>query len=474
LWTWDPRADVVAWDERMDAIFGVDRETAPRTYAEFRRFVHPEDVSVVDGRIASSWGTVTTAEYRIVRRDGGVRWIHTRGVTLRDGNGEMVKVMGGGLDVTERRSVDERLREAQRAEVIGKLTAGFAHNFNNLLMTILPNIELARCTPERSDEHLRAAQLGAERAAEIVRQLLVLAGKQPASSREPRSIAPLVERTLEIFGGTLDRRVALSVAVDGGASRVSVDPSQLEQVLLNLLMNARDAVRGVMSPRIEVRLDVTAEADKSWVSIRVGDNGTGLDAKTRARLFEPFFTTKGPLGTGLGLATAKAIVRDHGGEIRCESAPGAGTTFTVLLPTVPDAEVRERPAARPTPAVSIGARILLIDDERTVLASTAALLREGGYEVDTAASGAEGIERFSSRPEGYSAVLVDLSMPDMPGTVVCRAIREMNKEPPVLYFSGLPLDSLGEASGFVPKPATLATLVLHIESALASARSRTD
>jgi two-component system cell cycle sensor histidine kinase/response regulator CckA len=470
LWTWDALTDSIQWDDQMHAIFGAVRGSGPKRGADYFALIHPEDRPEVERRLQKAMrGKIASTEYRIVRPDGQVRWVHVRAVTLCDASGRLERLMGGTLDVTERRSVDERLREAQRAESIGRLTAGFAHNFNNLLMTILPNLELASRSPEKAQECLHLARLGAERAAEIVRQLLVFAGKRTMSPRVPQMIPRLIERTLEIFRAMLGPGVELELTSDGELPRVSGDASQLEQVFLNLLLNARDAVRGVAAPRIAVVVESAVVEDHPYVHVRVTDNGVGVDEATRARLFEPFFTTKPPgEGTGLGLTSALAIVRDHGGELWCDSRAGAGATFTVRLPCLSELEDETPPRLD----LCRGCRVLLIDDDRAVLSSTAALLREGGHEVDTATSGAEGLRLFGATRGRYDAVLVDLSMPDMPGTAVCRTIRERAPDQPVLYFSGFPVEELGDADGFVSKPVDIDTLRTRIAIAIAARRER--
>jgi signal transduction histidine kinase len=283
---------------------------------------------------------------------------------VRTERGEMV--VGAVFDVTERRELEERQRATQRLEVVGQLTAGIAHNFNNLLMGIVPSLEMAsKAAPAELLPLLQVAEQSAQRAASVVRQLMTYASRNHARSRRNEAMVPLVEGVVAFCRTTLDRRIALDLRCED-AGYADVDPFQIEQALLNLLINARDALDegGAAAPSIQVVVEgVAAGAPEleghtgahagahtgahtgahagahtgahtgEWVAIRVVDNGIGMDAATAQRIYEPFFTTKpAGKGTGLGLATTQAILRDHGGFVTCRSAPGQGAAFALYLP----------------------------------------------------------------------------------------------------------------------------------------------
>jgi two-component system cell cycle sensor histidine kinase/response regulator CckA len=288
---------------------------------------------------------------------------------------------------------------------------------------------------------------------------------------------------VEICQRTFDRRIELGVTLPEEPAVVVGDPTQLEQVLLNILINARDALMEaqVVAPR--VRIEVTRIAasaneiqahDLSWrgdgVSVRITDNGAGMSAQTRHRIYEPFFTTKDVgRGTGLGLSTSLAIVKDHGGAIDCASEPGRGTTFTLYLPTndARGAGAEETRAHSDTTRSESPDAILVVDDEETVRRPVEQMLQRAGYKVYSAASGREALELLGDAAilREVKLVLLDLSMPGMPGSVVRREIRAIAPHLPVAYFTGYAIDSAEEADGVLEKPVgyeQLTTLVRQL------------
>jgi len=337
LWTWDRATDVITWDDATCKLYGRAPGDVPRTFAEYAALVHPDDRERVAERVArgeaeGNW----EHEYRIVRSDGAVRWLFTR---TRIDRGDLV--LGALVDVTERKAAEDRQRTAQRMEIVGQLTAGIAHNFNNILMGMLPNLQLAaRNAPPALVPMLRDAQLAATRAAGVVHELMTYAGRSRPAMRRVLSVGPLVEQIVAFCRTTFDRRIDIAVSCRV-AAMADVDASQLEQAVLNLMINARDAVDdpAISAPCIAVTCETVTEGPEleghggAWVVIWVVDDGIGMDAQTLARIYEPFFTTKAiGKGTGLGLATTHAIVRNHEGFVRCRSSLGAGTAFALYLP----------------------------------------------------------------------------------------------------------------------------------------------
>jgi PAS domain S-box-containing protein len=478
LWSWDGERDEHTWDARMTEILGLTEP--PASVAAAKALVYPDDRSVVFERIALAqqgkpWGV---AEFRIVRPNGELRWVQVRGGVVRDEIGGALKVTGGALDVTERRAVEERLRQSQKLEAVGQLTAGIAHNFNNLLMAILPNLELAPLlAPAEATPLLDDARHAAERAAQLVRQLLVFAGKQRSAQHTVQFVGPIVDRVLSICRGTFDRQLAIESSAAEGLPPVAMDAGQVEQALLNVCLNARDAMADRAVRRLQVSVDpVPADSPElaqrapgphvAYVRIRIEDTGHGMDETTRRRVFEPFFTTK-PVGkgTGLGLATAYAILKAHEGWIAVESTPGTGSVFSLYLPS---AEGRPTSPEVDEDALPVGGtgRILVIDDEAMVRQVVARILGDGGYDVETAGGAREGLERFEREPEGFDLILLDLSMPDGSGRDVCIAIKERRPEQRVLYFSGYAVEDAPEADGVVPKPIGAASLLAEVGRAI--------
>jgi signal transduction histidine kinase len=367
-------------------------------------------------------------------------------------------------------SRERQLRQAQTMEAIGQLTAGIAHNFNNMLQGIMGNIFLATqeaaSVPQR--EMLESADLAARRAAAMVRQLLTFA--HPGSQRRVESIEPSARLAdvLEMGQRTFDRRIELTLEVEADLPEIEMDVGQFEQIALNVLINARDAVADLQerTPHIHVAMDkyIDADTDRAYLRIRTEDNGIGMDEKTSERIFEPFFTTK-PVdkGTGLGLSTVYSIVQKQGGRIDCESQLGVGTIFSVFLPLLGDSA---RQVAAIDPEALVGGVVLVIDDEDSVRNSTMNILQYYGYEVRVASDGIEGLELF--RQERPDLVLLDLSMPRMSGREVLKEMRQIDPHIKVLLFTGYATDEeeFGHSVGVVHKPFMAADLIAAITQAM--------
>jgi nitrogen-specific signal transduction histidine kinase len=400
---------------------------------------------------------------------------------IRSDGKEMV--LGATFDVTERRARDEGLRASQRLEAIGQLTAGIAHNFNNILMGLLPNLELAaRLAPAELVPLLREAAHSGERAANVVRQLMTYAGRNQKSARRVEAIGPLVERTVAFCRTTFDKGIALDVHC-GDRALAAVDASQLEQALLNPLINARDALesRPHGAPCIVVVVETIAPGSPElegrpgpWVCVRVTDNGVGMDVATVQRVFEPFFTTKeAGKGTGLGLATTQGIVRDHDGFVTCRSEPGRGTTVAMYLPAIPVERIAPEPShsTAPPPRIPDGARatILLVDDEEPIRRIVARVLRESDFDVETAASGEDAIARIAdaSVASRISAVLLDVSMPGMSGPQLRVRLRDLLPHARVVFLTGYPYQAGGEDT-VLDKPLSGDKLVSTLRNLLAT------
>ncbi len=319
-------------------------------------------------------------------------WWQTTLVPLRRGE-KVVAVMAIGHDTTERKRLEDGLRQAQKMEAIGQLTAGIAHTFNNILLGILPNLPRSMAdASEPQRRRLRDAEAAAWRAAELIRQLMVFARRRPEASHRPLDLLEVVRSITDLCAEAFGR-VAIALETEGELPPVAGDAAQLGQVFLNMLVNARDACeRGADEGRIRILIstldagapalaDLPALAQRQVAVVTVSDNGCGMDDEVRQRVFEPFFTTKEPgRGTGLGLATAYAIVDEHHGVIRCASQPGGGATFTVYLPASSGvvAAAVEEPAGHLPSGTEV---VLVIDEDELVRQSVADALGWKGYTV---------------------------------------------------------------------------------------------
>lgn len=381
------------------------------------------------------------------------------------------------------RAPEEPGRDAQRLEALGQLSAGVAHNFNNVLTAILPNLELALKEVRPSTaELLQNARDAALHAAGLVRQLMRFA-RPREECPSPLDVNSLVRTTVQLCRATFDRSIQLEVVPAREPQPVALERNQFEQTLLNLLLNARDAVSeaSVGDPRVCVQVSTVPaenvalsanglEASQPHVLVSVVDNGTGMSEETRQRIFEPFFSTKeGGRGSGLGLSTARSIVDELSGAITCRSAPGAGSRFDVFLPLSkqPSAEQPEDSTA----PQGRREKILLVDDEKPVRTAVARLLERRGYRVQVAADGPSALAHFAGgrASHRFDLILLDLSMPGMPGRQVLGELRRLAPKTPIAYLTGYPQES-GNADAWIEKPVVGDQLMHVVRSVLDAAR----
>ncbi len=467
--------------------------TAAELYADRslgREVIHPDDVAAVEARFsqAVALGTAQEGLFRWRRRgDQEYRWAQELVCPVRDARGAVESLQVVLQDITERQRLEEQLRHAQKMEAVGQLTAGIAHNFNNMLQGIMGNLQLAQLdAPPALRELLEDADAACQRTAGMVRQLMVLARRSETAARQRVDLRELIRDTVEMCRRIFDRSIDIRVDVADELPAVHGHAVQLQQVLLNLCLNARDALElsgksgrhlwlraRPLQPARQARPPHPRAKPGEYVAIEVADDGIGMDAETQAHLFEPFFTTKEVgKGTGLGLATTYAIVEDHGGWIECASQPGEGTTMAVHLPAAPALPARSS-RRRPT-RPGRGETLLVIDDEPPVRESTARLLVRLGYQVLTAADGQEGLRLFQQASPRVALVLLDLSMPGLSGPETLRALRESRPEIPVLLFTGYdqPETAALPVQGILRKPLRLRELQERIRRALDDSQRR--
>ncbi|MBA3938479.1 MAG: response regulator [Planctomycetes bacterium] len=401
---------------------------------------------------------------------------------LRDAHGRIVGVIGVAQDITANALLAERLRQAQKMEAVGQLAGGIAHDFNNLLTVIsgYGEIHLASIAvgdPRRVQvEHILAA---AGRAARLTRQLLAFSRRQVLLPRLV-DLNVLVRDLYRMLRRLLDTRIAVELQLCDQPCIVHADPSQLEQVLLNLAVNARDAMPdGGTLTLATARRDAIPDQPGDWVRLSVRDTGIGMDAETRGRIFEPFFTTKEVgKGTGLGLATVYGIVMQSGGHIGVDSAPGAGAAFTILLPRAEGQPPGDSAAPEALPTDQADGTVLVVEDSPDVRALTCDILASHGYEVLSASDGAQALPLYRANAGRIDLVLSDLVMPTMDGQELAARLVAEGWETPVLFMSGhaqrdlLPRGAPGAAIGFIEKPFTSLTLLRAVRTALAEHRDR--
>jgi PAS domain S-box-containing protein len=467
LWSWDLARDKVEWNERMHEIIGCDQVTSPADY--MKKLVHPDDRPLLEREIRlMRAGVPEYPAHRIVRpRDGSVRWVMAFGGSRRNESEPAEHLTGAMIDITGQRQLEEHLRAVQKMDAIGALTAGVAHNFNNMLAVIIPAVELALRTVKGNEQRLLAeAAHAAHRAADLVAQLMTFAGQRKPADRGAIHVSDVIERAVSMCQRAFDRQIEIAVTFEGVLPRVHGDAAGLEQVLVNALINARDAIVSAQpaNPRIVVRCSTVhtslpPHAPREHVRIAIEDIGIGMSDAVIGRLFEPFFTTKEPgKGTGLGLATSYAIVREHGGFISYESEERVGTTCEVFLPCS-GSEPAPPPSVPQLDGLRRRGRILVIDDEPAVRSVVSEALALDGHETLLAANGQEALARLEQEP-APDLILFDRSMPGWGPMRTLAEIRKRVPAVPVLFFTGenVPADERARVQGVLQKPLALGEL----------------
>ncbi|HEU4699681.1 MAG TPA: PAS domain-containing protein [Gemmatimonadales bacterium] len=479
VYDWEVASGRLTWNEGVFGVFGYPPEEPVDSYDWWEAHLHPDDRARVTRSLQQAFdggGQLWTDEYRFRRADGSWAAVYDRCIVLRDETGGVTRLLGSMLDVSERQDFEQQLRQAQKLEAIGQLAGGVAHDFNNLLTAIRCSAEfllagLAPGDPLRGD--VEQIEQATDRATSLTRQLLAFSRKQVI---QPQVLAAnaVVAETEQMLRRVIGEDIQLVTTLDPQAGQVRIDRGQLQQILLNLAINARDAMPeggalmietglAVLEPRPGRRhSDATAGPH---VRITVTDTGTGMDPAVQARIFEPFFTTK-PVGkgTGLGLSTVYGIVRQTGGRITVESDPGRGTTFSIYLPShqgagTPAAGARperpERPTAPPPPARSAGT-VLLVEDDRAVRVVVRRLLAARGFTVLEAKNGKEALRLAAEQPGTIDLVISDVVMPEMGGRELVDRLAVERPGLKVLLMSGY-------TQGTVARPEQLPAHVAFLE-----------
>jgi PAS domain S-box-containing protein len=443
-------------------------------------YVHADDLEVVRGMTARLLGSggVETVTYRVRRRDGHYIWFETTSQAVRDSKTGLVSdLLCVSRDVTERRRFEEEMRHAQKMDAVGQLAGGVAHDFNNLLTSIRGFSDiLARSVdpsdPRRKDiaEILKAT----ERAAGLTRQLLAFSKRQ-VLRLEAVSVNIVVDDMVKIVRRLLGDGIRIETDLDPQLWTIRADPGQLEQVFLNLALNARDAMPTGGEFRITTRNVGGGEgAAGRQVMIEVADTGIGMSDETRERVFEPFFTTKDPNGRpGLGLATVYGIVMQSGGHIAVDSAQGKGARFTIHFPATSEAAGALNGDASRAPRSSTGDTILVAEDNEGVRALTVRLLAEAGYKVFEGCDGVDALETLKSLPEPVDLLISDVMMPRMNGSELAQHFHRVQPGTPVLLMSGYMDEdtvrrSFSEPDAVLAKPFTADALFSRVRDLIGS------
>ena len=454
VWTYDVASDCFFCDAAVSALYALDpkRGAEGLSSQEFLANVHPQDRELLQKVMAGGLHRAgeLELEYRLVHPDGSVHWVMSRGHTYFDEGGKPVRRTGVGVDMTSQRQLEDQLRQAQKMEAVGQLTGGLAHDFNNLLTGMMGNLELLQMRLERgklddAERFILAAQGAGRRAASLTQRLLAFSRRQTLDPK-PADINRLIAGVEDLLRRTVGPTTDIEVVGAAGLWPAMIDATQLESAVLNLCLNARDAMPDGGRITIETAnkwLDDRAARARDlppgqYLSICVTDTGTGMSPETIERAFEPFFTTK-PIGqgTGLGLSMIYGFARQSGGQVRIYSEPGQGTTICIYLPRYAgDALLSEEEEAIATAAAASGETVLVVDDEATIRHLIDEVLDEQGYTVIGAADGAAGIKVLQSGAR-IELLITDVGLPNgMNGRQVADAARSLRPGLKVLFITG--------------------------------------
>jgi PAS domain S-box-containing protein len=466
---------ITYWNRGAERLYGRSAaEVLGKSATELLDRTPPAELAAA--RAALLRGGVWSGEARHVTRDGRELLVETRWTLVRDDAGRPRARLVVSTDVTQRRRLEAQVLRTQRLESVGVLAGGLAHDFNNLLTPMLMSVKLLRedrPADERA-ELVDTLQAGAERGAELVRKLLAFAGGADGS-RGPVAVRTVVKEIRSIVTHTFPKSIDLEVRLADDLRPVTADPTQLSQVLMNLCVNARDAMPGGGTLAITAENVTVGPGEPGlhpdarpgeYVRLTVADTGTGIDPSVLDRIFDPFFTTKGTgRGTGLGLATVQGIVHGHDGFVTVASTPGSGSRFDAYWPAVAEvrpADLTTTPPPPPAAPVPAGDRplVLVVDDEGPILHTARVALEADGYRVATARDGRAALDLYRQHREDVRAVVLDVMMPGMDGAATLAELSRLDPGCRVLLTSGLrltgPLADAARAGrvGFLPKPYT--------------------
>jgi PAS domain S-box-containing protein len=489
VWDWDIPARSIRYDERSVGMLGYTPAEAGPDAAWFESLMHPDDFPRVRKNLDDHFAGLTAfyqAEMRLRHKQGHWVWVLDRGrVIARDAAGNPLRACGTHLEITHAKELADQLRQAQKMESVGQLAGGIAHDYNNMLSVILGHTELAlaRTTPgDPLRDDLEAIQRAAERSALLTSQLLAFARRQTVAPRL-LDLNQVVAGLLDMLSRMIDEDIDLRWHPAPATCPVTIDPSQLDQILTNLAVNARDAIGGVGKLTIETAL---VEVDASYVErhaeavpgphvmLVVSDDGSGMDSTTLARIFDPFFTTKPRgKGTGLGLATVYGIVKQNGGFINVYSEPGRGTTFRIYLPRAAVQTVAPLPTPVAMPAVGATATILLVEDDPTLLLLARRMLENLGHRVLAAGSPGLALELAREHRDPIALLLTDVVMPEMNGRDLWQILARERPGLKCLYMSGYTANVIAHRGvldagvDFLQKPFTVQELAVKLQEVLA-------
>jgi PAS domain S-box-containing protein len=463
LWEWNIEAGEVWYARRFRELLGYTDEEFPHELASWESRLHPDDrsstLSALENHLTND--DVFDVEYRLLTKSGEYRWFHARGVAIRNPSGQPYLMAGSIQDIHARKQAqeslrdrDEQLRHAQKLEAVGTLAGGIAHEFNNLIQAIQGYTIYAMDGLEPADqryEDLDQVLIASKRAASLTKQLLGFSRRQ-VLKLEPVNANSLMEDLVKLIQPLIGENISIELDLNPRANTIHADAGHIQQLIMNLCINARDAMPSGGVLRIETQPFEVSNANLGsypnlsagpYIAISISDTGCGIPGELREHIFEPFFTTKGVgKGTGLGLAMAYGIVQQHHGLIQLDSQIDVGTTFTIYLPS------SESVASAPDDACEKLTRggtetILVAEDDAIVRSLAVRALRQAGYDTLIATDGMEAANVFQDNSERISLVVLDVMMPNLNGHDALRRIRRLKPDVPALLCTGYDPETMG-------------------------------
>jgi len=485
-WEWDLRKGEITWCENLEPLLGLHPGSFDGTSLVFFECVHPEDRDLLAESLNPTLehGANYEIEFRLLWPDQTTRWMRSQGRIFFDETGRPVQMVGVIMDITLQRQLGDEMRQLQKMEIVGTLAGGVAHDFNNLLMGIsgssfflLEGLDAENPLRQEVDQILQQV----DRAANLTRQLLAFGRKQIVQP-QVLDLVVVISDMDKLLRHLIGRDTEIVTVLERGGGCVRADPGQIEQVIVNLAVNARDAMSEGGKLTIET---ASVEMDRAYVRqhpgavlgpnvrLTVSDTGHGMDQDTLSHIFEPFFTTKGPdRGSGLGLSTVYGIVEQNGGRIEVSSIPGQGSTFTIYLPQV-EAAAEETVEEQAAPDFPQGwETILLVEDEEVIRKLLQKMLSQQGYNLLETCDGEDALRVFTRHRDSIHLVVTDVVMPNMSGTELVRNLRVLCPETKVLYVSGHPEKAtelgseLGPNADLLYKPFKREALLVKVRNLL--------
>jgi|WetSurMetagenome_2_1015567.scaffolds.fasta_scaffold00054_53 P-type Cu+ transporter len=462
IWDWNIQTDEVYYSPRWKSMLGYEDNEIENSFQDWQSLLHEQDrertLEILHAYLAGQTPDYEV-EYRMRHKDGSYRWILARGAALRDRSGRPYRMAGSHTDITRRKQLEEQLRQSQKMEGIGQLAGGVAHDFNNILNVIMGYGELLKMENQTDISHDDAATqiiAAAERAALLTQGLLAFSRKQVMDIKVC-NLNDIILHVQKFLARVIGEDIQLRLISNKADLRINADSGQIEQVIINLATNARDAMKagGLLTIETDLHeIDPSAAsaygecAPGKYAVLAISDTGTGMDKETQDKIFEPFFTTKEVgKGTGLGMAIVHGIVHQHSGFINVYSEPGHGATFRIYIPITGNEEEPDSNNITPGPLKGGSETILVAEDEAILRNLLETTLVNFGYRVILAADGQEAVDQFTANRSDIQLIIMDLIMPKKSGSEAYNEIRLINPHIKVLFSSGYTKDIIQSRGG---------------------------